>query len=83
MKTPSEKSALIPRSEIAALSAAILALVNQYGHPDEIPVNALIGAGISPDTAEKCFALLTSESFPSDPTRAVAKWMRLIGEFSE
>jgi hypothetical protein len=56
--------------------------VNQHGHPDEVPIDALVKLGIDHETADKCMALLTSEDFPGDPVAAVAKWVRLVGEFS-
>jgi len=72
---------LIPKTEIKALSEAIRDAVNKHGHIDEIEQADL--EGISEETAEKAFALLTSEEFPTDEGEAVAKWLRLIGDFSE
>lgn len=73
---------LIPRSEIPLIAASIQALVEKHGHPDEIPIGSLAECGIDPAAAEKCEALLTSEDFPEDVGRAVAKWLRLIGDYS-
>lgn len=73
---------LIPKKDIDKISEAIRAAVNKHGHPDDIPITALTEAGIEQETADKCFALLTSEDFPSNPGQATAKWLRLIGEFS-
>jgi hypothetical protein len=74
---------MIPRKEIPALEEAIRKAVNEHGHPDELEQANIEGEGISPDTAEVAFALLTSDLFPTDPGEAVAKWLRLIGEYSE
>lgn len=75
-------SALIPRADHELIVPAIKRLVEKHGHPDEIPMGALAAEGVPPATAEKCEALLTSEQFPADVGPAVAKWLRLIGEFS-
>lgn len=75
--------ALIPREEIPLIAEAIRSLVEKHGHPDEIPIGSLAECGIDAEVAEKCEALLTSEMFPEDCGAAVAKWLRLIGEFSE
>jgi hypothetical protein len=74
---------MIDRNQIQMVEKAVTKLVKEFGHPDEIPMGALAKEGIDPSTAEQCEALLTSEDFPEDSMRAVAKWMRLIGEFSE
>ena len=72
---------LIPRSELEALADSIRAAVNKHGHPDELEQADL--EGVSESIAEKAFALYTSEAFPSDKGEAIAKWLRLIGDFSE
>lgn len=77
------KTTLIRTSEIPKIAEAVKHLVNRYGHLDEIPLSEAAAEGVNPDDAEKCEALLTSEGMPEEPARAVAKWLRLIGEFSE
>jgi hypothetical protein len=74
---------LIPGALMPSILAAVKALVEEHGHPDEVPVGSLASKGIPPEVAEACEALLTSEDFPEDPGPATAKWIRLIGEFSE
>lgn len=76
-------ASLIPRADLAAVLPAIKMLVERYGHPDEIPLGALAAEGVPSATAEKCEALLSSEQFPPDAAPAVAKWLRLIGDFAE
>ena len=73
----------IPRVEIPLIADAIRVLVNRHGHPDEIPIGSLAECGIDPAAAEMCEVMLTNEDFPSEPHLAVAKWLRMIGEFSE
>ena len=72
---------MIPKTEIKALSEAIRDAVNKHGHPDNLEQADLVG--VSEATAEKAFALLTSETFPAEEGEAVARWLRLIGDFSE
>ena len=72
---------MIPKTEIKALSEAIRDAVNKHGHPDDLEQSDL--KGVTDETAEKAFAILTSELFPADQGEAVAKWLRLIGEFTE
>jgi hypothetical protein len=67
---------------MALILPAVKKLVERHGHPDEIPMGALAAEGVPPVTAEKCEALLTSEQFSAEAGQAVAKWLRLIGEFS-
>ena len=76
-------SDLIPRADMALILPAVKKLVERHGHPDEIPMGALAAEGVPAATAEKCEALLTSEQFPAEAAPAVAKWLRMIGEFSE
>jgi phosphoglycolate phosphatase-like HAD superfamily hydrolase len=71
---------MIPKEELKALADAIRAAVNEHGHPDNLEQADL--KGVSEATAEKAFALLTSELFPADKGEAVAKWLRLIGDFN-
>jgi len=66
---------------LPTIAAAIHEAVNEYGHPDDIPLHSL--TGVDRATAEKCFALLTSEELPPKPSAAVAKWIRMIGDSSE
>jgi len=73
---------LIPSADMARILPAIKKLIEQHGHPDEIPMGALAAEGVPPSTAKKCEALLTSEQFPAEAGPAVAKWLRLIGKFS-
>ena len=73
---------MIPKAELPRIADAIFTLVRQHGHPDDIPINSLAEKGIPPAVADGCFALLTSEDFPSDARAATAKWLRLIGEYS-
>ena len=54
---------MIPKTEIKALSEAIRDAVNKHGHPDNLEQADLVG--VSEATAEKAFALLTSETFPA------------------
>jgi hypothetical protein len=74
---------LIPKSDLCSITTAVCELVNEHGYPDDIPIGALAQKGVEPRVAEKCEALLRSEDFPEDSGQAVAKWLRLIGEFSE
>jgi len=74
---------MIPRNELAALVAIIVAAVTEHGHPDNLEQGHIEGEGVSPATAEIAFAILTSELFPSDPAEAVSKWLRLLGNFTE
>ena len=74
---------MIPQSEIPALMKKVRKAVDEHGHPDELGQANIEGEGISLETAETAFALLTSELFPADPGEAVAKWLGLIGEYSE
>lgn len=75
-------SQLIPRADHPAILTAVKKLVERHGHPDAIPMGALATEGVPAETAKKCEALLTSEDYPSEAGAAVAKWMRVIGEFS-
>jgi hypothetical protein len=74
---------MIPLSHHESIIKAVQALVIQYGHPDEIPVGELSKRGVPAVSAEKCEALLTSEDMPKNTAAAVAKWMRLIAEFTD
>ena len=80
---PQLDTELIHKHDFQFIRAAIEELVNEYGHPDDIPLGALAQKGVEPSVAEKCEALLSSEDFPEDHGEAVAKWLRVIGEFSE
>ena len=76
-------SALIPAADHEAIIRAITVLVHRHGHPDEIPLGALADDGVPPGTAEKCEALLsTDDQIISDPAKAIARWLRLIGDHS-
>ena len=72
---------MIPKAELKALADSIRTAVNKHGHPDELEQADL--ENVSEATAEKAFAILTSEPFPADASEAVAKWLRLIGDFSD
>lgn len=70
----------INTDELPTLTEAIRRLVAKHGHPDEIPISALVEEGVEQEVSDICFEILTGRDFPADPGAATAKWMRLIGE---
>ena len=73
---------VIPRKLLPQISEAIRQAVTEFGHPDDIPLDAMRGGEVPDEVMELCFVLLTDEDFPSDPAAATAKWLRLIGQYS-
>jgi len=71
---------MIPQSELPSIVKAITDLVKRFGHPDEIPLGEMQKLGVSKETEELCMMLVTEEVYPPEPERAVAKWLRAIGE---
>jgi hypothetical protein len=66
---------------LSIVKVAIAQAVDRHGHPHDVPIGAL--EGVDPETADVCFALLSSEPFPMHPMAATAKWLRLVEESSQ
>ena len=68
----------IPKDELPHLIEVFGNLVREYGHPGEVPIEALLEQGIEPSIARAATVLGRTEDISSDPGAALATWRLLL-----
>ena len=72
---------LFTKNDLEILSKALKEKANTEGHPDDWDCTQKL-EGVSGDTSEMVFALLTSEGFPKEINEAISKLLRLCGSYA-
>ena len=68
----------IPEDQLPHLIEVFGNLVREYGHPAEVPIEALLEQGIEPAIARAATVLARTKGMSSDPGAALATWRLLL-----